>query len=611
MIHAVPLVLTQHVVFEEIGRFAGATSYIHVALHLDLGDLQDLLSNYEDQIDAVRRLIWEQDLSLYTVGGTKPTGVLEDLLQRHKEAHEQILQLAEFKLQQFQSDFARIQLMYPSPVTRNSLPDILTDPNSSHSRHKRFLGTISSILGTFMGIYTQTQINSLASQISDLDSRTQKLLDITSKHTLQLSEHKNYIRDLSLFAQITTVQNPAITLQQLSIFERNITRAFDIARSTFQMAQFRRLSIDFLKPEHLIAIFEECQRRATLDKATLIPEKHSDLFQLELSYIFNGREATFILHVPTIPKGALLRLLRFHSFPLIYEDVAFLPKPEFDVLALTDNFEQLSLQINHADLMDCQHNNRFYICERHGILNRVLNSTCLGALYSQRWNDAIDLCHMEIGYQQEAVLHLNTDRYLVYSPTAFTAPIQCGEDEDARGQEIVFRSGITETRVPQGCSARLNEHKIISDSAITLDTDIKHFEWDFTPLTKHLETREIKDAFRSTAGSLRMTHMTLTDLLQNIQTRQTEVIHKNLLDTFTAELQSTKEEIPQLPSFSALFIMVYFALALSLANFLYLIISTSVTIHFRKFFNFMYQTFLTERHTRRPPQDIEMREMNC
>ena len=57
--------------------------------------------------------------------------------------------------------------------------------------------------------------------------------------------------------------------------------------------------------------------------------------------------------------------------------------PEYNVLALTDNFEQLSLQINHADLMDCQHNNHFHICKRHGVLNRQLNSTCLGALYSQ------------------------------------------------------------------------------------------------------------------------------------------------------------------------------------------------------------------------------------
>ena len=123
------------------------------------------------------------------------------------------------------------------------------------------------------------------------------------------------------------------------------------------MAQFHRLSINFLSPEHLIAIFEECQSRATLDKATLIPERHSDLFQLELSYIFNGRQAKFILHAPTIPQGALFCLLHFQSFSVIFEDVAFLPKPDFDVLALTDSFQQLSLQISPADLMDCQHNN--------------------------------------------------------------------------------------------------------------------------------------------------------------------------------------------------------------------------------------------------------------
>ena len=53
MIRAVPLVLTQHVVFEEIGRFAGAISYIHVVIHLSLQDLQDLLDNDEAQIREV------------------------------------------------------------------------------------------------------------------------------------------------------------------------------------------------------------------------------------------------------------------------------------------------------------------------------------------------------------------------------------------------------------------------------------------------------------------------------------------------------------------------------------------------------------------------------
>ena len=116
-----------------------------------------------------------------------------------------------------------------------------------------------------------------------------------------------------------------------------------------------------------------------------------------------------------------------------------MPKPKYKVLVLTDNFEQESLQINHANLMDCQHNN---------LLKHLLNSTCLGALYSQQWNDAIDLRRMEIGHQQEAVLHLNSAKYLVYSPTSFTAPIQCGEDANAQGQEKAFKASIMGTKVP-------------------------------------------------------------------------------------------------------------------------------------------------------------------
>ena len=111
-------------------------SYIHGTLHLNLHDLQTLLDNYKAQIDEVRCLLLDYDLSLLSVGGYKPPGVLQDLIQRHKAAHEQILNLAEFKLKQFEADLARVKSMYPSPITRNSLPDILPDPNSTISRHR-------------------------------------------------------------------------------------------------------------------------------------------------------------------------------------------------------------------------------------------------------------------------------------------------------------------------------------------------------------------------------------------------------------------------------------------------------------------------------------------
>ena len=131
MIQAIPLVMAQHVVFEEIGRLARATSYIHVALHLDLHGIKSLSDNYATPIEAVRHQILEYDLSLLKFGGYRPTDVVEDLIQPHKEAHQQILDLVEFKLRQFEADLARIEMMYPSPITPNSLPNILTDHNAT------------------------------------------------------------------------------------------------------------------------------------------------------------------------------------------------------------------------------------------------------------------------------------------------------------------------------------------------------------------------------------------------------------------------------------------------------------------------------------------------
>ena len=446
----------QHVVFEDIGHFAGATSYIHVSFHLNLEDLLRPILTFKEYIKKAKANINTVSMIDHDVNGEKAHGVLLDLLIKHKTAHQIILDQAEFTAQSLETDFLRLKSLFPTPGTSHQLPAELQE------RNKRFLGPIGAVLGTFLGIFSQTQIRALERQIGDLYSRTQNLIDITSKHTLQINEHTNLITDLTLYLNVLTVQNPAITLQDVYSMERNITRALEIARNTFQTAQFRRLSIDFLTAEHLQIVFKTIQNRAAEAQATLIPERASDLFQLEMSYIFNGEQAIFILHVPTIPHGALLRLLRFHSFPLVYQDTAFLPKPENDVIALSSDFGELSLELNYADLMDCQHNNRFYVCEKHGILKRRFDSTCLGALHHQNWVLAISLCQMEVGHTEEAVLHLQGSKYLVYSPVDVTAPIQCGNTSDSKSTQAYIAAGIREITVQPGCTARLIDHQIIS-----------------------------------------------------------------------------------------------------------------------------------------------------
>ena len=523
----------QHVVFEDIGRFAGATSYIHVTFHLHLDDLYQPILAFKRHLEDAKKRIEKVNTDDFAVGGYKPTYVLSGLIKNFQHAHLDILNRAESIAQGLETDFLRLKALFPTPGTDETLPEILKEKRqqdidgAKSTRNRRFLGPIGAVLGTFLGIFSQVQIQSLERQIGDLYARTDNLIDIASKHSLQISEHTNLIADLALYLQQLTVQNPSLTLQDVYNMERNITRAFEIARNTFQAAQYRRLSIDFLRADHLAAVFQTIQQTANKAQATLIPERASDLFQLEMSYIFNGEQAIFILHVPTIPQGALLRLLRFHSFPLVYQDTAFLPKPDNDVIALSSDFGELSLELNYADLMDCQHNNKFYVCEKHGILKRRFDSTCLGALHHQNWQLAISLCSMEVGHHEEAVLHLTGSKYLVYSPVDVTAPIRCGNSTKTRSTQAYIGIGITEISVLPGCTAQLNDHQIIADSSIQVDTDIAHFAWNFTSLASAVTPAEIKKVLEATHNGLQFSKLTLADLMQNVREARLEQDYTN------------------------------------------------------------------------------------
>ena len=187
--------------FEDIGKFAGATNYDHVALHLELEDLQAPILAYRHIIERTKKTIKGFDVSAYSKEGLKPTFLLKDLIQNLQTAHQVILDQAKVKQAYFQAD---------------------------------------------------------------LQDRTHHLITVNNQHTLQLQEH-TIIHDLASHLTITTLQNPAITLSDLGLIERNITRALEITCNTFQAAQLRRLSINSLSDLNIWRkSFEKCKTEPIL-----------------------------------------------------------------------------------------------------------------------------------------------------------------------------------------------------------------------------------------------------------------------------------------------------------------------------------------------------------
>ncbi len=143
-----------------------------------------------------------------------------------------------------------------------------------------------------------------------------------------------------------------------------------------QAAHQRRLSIDLLSSARLQDLFDAATVKAKAHCHQLLIWHPSDLLQIEASYIHDGVDVNLILHIPMAPADSILRLFQLHPFPLPFTETHFLmPDPTNRILALSSGSDRLSMEMSAVNLMGCRRINSVYLCERHGVLKRGLNST--------------------------------------------------------------------------------------------------------------------------------------------------------------------------------------------------------------------------------------------
>jgi hypothetical protein len=190
----------------------------------------------------------------------------------------------------------------------------------------------------------------------------------------------------------------------------------------------------------------------------------------------NSYEVHLILHIPMAPSDSLLRLFQLRPFPLPFSETRMLmPNPERQILAISANADQLSVELSTVHLLGCHRVNQVYMCERSGVLKQFLNDTCLGSLYMQDLQGATTMCEMNIVPIAEMVLQLQDNWYLVHSPIALTSRIDC---LNSSASEIFVHHGANQIHVSPSCRLHLTSHVLISIFAVTLDTVIKHYEWE-------------------------------------------------------------------------------------------------------------------------------------
>jgi len=247
-----------HVVFEEIGQMSGATSYIHLSVTIDLDDLDTRATDFSRHVYTYKQKI---------------NDTFSQALREHDRECQQGLMHCDTRratLIQSQMRFLKMGNRFQEDANRIrtriiNLRGILPNPtassefnNPSYSptifpREKR--GTVSSlmagqggkilkkaggmilkaakhgiirgagspslifslakgILGTFMGLYTQNQINKLRNQVDNLQADHEQLVEVVADTRASIVSLEAWMERLSKTISLMTRLNVGTVLSR-------------------------------------------------------------------------------------------------------------------------------------------------------------------------------------------------------------------------------------------------------------------------------------------------------------------------------------------------------------------------------------------------------------
>ena len=520
------LCTSHYVVFEEVGQVATSVSYLHITLPLNLTSLSTLTKNHLETINNIKNAI-----KMVTVEDVRSDDPFKQkTYDKYRTVHwhfnyekflKQFIPYTKLALDDLHQRGVQLQnqltaLLDIMPITSTASPNqfqYTTDVRFRRSPLAIPLFLAKGVFGTFMGLYNRRQQKQLQKEMQNTLKEQKRLVASLRSYAESFTQHHSQSSGLQALAHDLCPAAQVTLIVKILNLDRLIRDEMDRVTAAIQQAQLRRLSPTLLTSAQIKTLMDVVrQRTASLD-AELLLENPTDLFQIETSYIFDGSDVTLILHIPMSHRGATLRLMRFHPFPLSFSSTHFLlPKPTHTLYGISSTEPRLSLDLTEADLEGCYRLGHIHLCERLGVLKSKTDLSCLGAMYAQKFRQSMELCQMDLVPLSENVLQLADNWFFIYSTATFTAYVNCLNHSSAEHHLAI---GVNKIHISPTCSVKLKDHVLFSDTSLRVDSKIKQFAWNLDDVSFSASEVEEADEILEQIASEGANHPTLADVRQH------------------------------------------------------------------------------------------------
>lgn len=495
------VVPTQHVLFEQMGEYAGGVSYIHVFTSLSFYEAQDQAEHYHQQVRVAGKHLFkaiiqraqqieEQNKSDHAVILSHfPTKIPDNstLMEFLHIAQEAAGDRTELHLLCAHLEIAAIEEDHAT-FLKQQFKNLATSMPSPVARHKRFvewilLGIWGAVL-TFAAIANRVSINKMEKQLEEQTQLQDMILKIDNRLTNSIGNAWEAI-DLDTRSIDTLVRfNPGVLASKMSWQRSRIEARYTQLRSAMNAAMNQRLSNGIIPEEHLQLVFQELEEKAEKTGHKLVPYKPAHLYQMDTTIILQEKEGkqelVLMTHVPMTRPEMRMQLFLYHPVPMTMKNgltMEVRPPHDEQILALAKENDRRYKVLSAMDLNRCEKKHDLYLCPGQGIMQEGLNNTCLGAIHALDEGAVRALCEVHIGPGSEMAYQVDDYHYMTYVPTPLAATARCPNDVVKR---LKFQGHSRLTLAP-GCRLDLRSHFLSAELSFSMTTKMQHFPWVWDP----------------------------------------------------------------------------------------------------------------------------------
>ena len=349
-----------------------------------------------------------------------------------------------------------------------SFKQIIEETTEDTNRTKRFLGLMVALGALSLGTFNRADLMILHTSVSNIAMKQDHIIDILQEHEVSIHKVKHDMQTIRTALEMvinTTEENYAMTVLHDS--EIQIIMALTEMRRTMvclhhglERLLTKRLPTCFLDPNQMQKSMANLQKKASHQNMDVLSDRAMAMLEYEVSILIIKSSIHIFTHVPLWDKKQQLELLKFSNAPVeITDNLSFRIVSQEKYLAIgKDGIHSTMATYEFSKLQEF--GSRFFSTSTL-ILRRHINTTCLGAIFSQNLEVVKEECEVMIEQQSETLTAITKNKYVLHARKPQTIEITCNSKTQHKAVDK-----IEHLKLDQGCKISTENHILFAGQTV-------------------------------------------------------------------------------------------------------------------------------------------------